>query len=153
MYRRQNSHDIIRSAIFVGAAVLLVAGKQESQPWSVSIRDPVVTESRPTDSVPSTRDGTIGRDYALLLLKFYQNILSVVVHSRCRMLPTCSNYSIAAIRKHGPLLGIMMTIDRLIREGHEQREAPVVIINGCAHFRDPVEANDFWWYREPETHH
>ena len=143
-----------RLVLWCISAAIMIPGRLavgQALPWSVSARDPVVAGGRGPGPARAVARETIGRHYASLLLLFYQNVLSVVVHSRCRMLPTCSNYGIAAVRKHGPLLGIMMTVDRLVREGHEQKEVPVEIIAGRARFRDPVEANDFWWCGAPET--
>jgi hypothetical protein len=63
------------------------------------------------------------------------------------MYPTCSGYAAAALKKHGPVLGWIMTCDRVIRCGRsETRLAPRVRFNGQTRIFDPVEANDFWWF-------
>jgi len=146
----------IRSLLIITCACCLagpLSAFSSAPQWSVSPRDPVTVPAdlRPLPPAPEDHGPTasLGRDYTFLLLHFYQRILSVVMISRCRMLPTCSNYSVQAIRKHGPFVGIMMTADRLLHEAHAQKEAPIVFINGRAHFPDPVENNDFWWYRRP----
>ena len=90
-------------------------------------------------------EGTIGQDFCQNLLHFYQVVLSVVVISHCPMLPSCSNYSAEAIKKDGPIWGILLTADRLIHEGDERLYAPEVIVNGQTKYVDPVENNDFWW--------
>jgi putative membrane protein insertion efficiency factor len=78
-------------------------------------------------------------------VRFYQRYLSGVIGDRCQMYPSCSEYSIAAIKKHGPLIGIVMTVDRFFRELDETSLAPIVTRNDEPRFYDPVEENDFWW--------
>lgn len=48
------------------------------------------------------------------LIKFYQT-LPIHSHSACRFYPTCSNYAIEAIDKHGSIKGTYLTIKRLLR--------------------------------------
>ena len=55
-----------------------------------------------------------------------------------------------AVAKHGMLIGIMMTTDRLLHEWDEQQRAPRIVRYGISRAYDPVEANDFWWAREAE---
>ena len=42
------------------------------------------------------------------LIRFYQQALSPLFPHTCRYWPTCSEYSIQAIRKHGPLKGLAL---------------------------------------------
>lgn len=48
------------------------------------------------------------------LIKFYQT-LPLHSHSACRFYPTCSNYAIEAIEKHGSIKGTYLTIKRILR--------------------------------------
>lgn len=48
------------------------------------------------------------------LIKLYQVTLSPLIGRACRYTPTCSNYGIEAIRKHGPLKGSLLTIKRVL---------------------------------------
>ena len=48
------------------------------------------------------------------LIKLYQMTLSPFIGRSCRYTPTCSNYGIEAIRKHGPLKGSWLTLKRLL---------------------------------------
>jgi uncharacterized protein len=91
---------------------------------------------------------TLLQDYCFILLRFYQNVLSVVTVSHCPMIPSCSKYSMDAVRKHGAFVGVAMTADRLYHEGSERYWTPIVRGNGRTRFLDPVENNDFWWYHE-----
>ena len=48
------------------------------------------------------------------LIKVYQ-MIPVSSHSKCKFTPTCSNYSIEAIKKYGSIKGSLLTIKRIIR--------------------------------------
>ena len=62
------------------------------------------------------------------------------------MYPSCSEYSLQALEKHGPTVGWVMSMDRLTRCGRDEaKTAPRVRVNGQWKFYDPVDANDFWW--------
>lgn len=53
--------------------------------------------------------------YLLLgMIKVYQMIPGSF-HGRCRFNPTCSNYSIEAIRTYGSLKGTYLSIKRILR--------------------------------------
>jgi putative membrane protein insertion efficiency factor len=49
------------------------------------------------------------------LIRAYQRVVSPFLGAHCRFSPTCSQYAIDAIRKHGPLLGIGYAAWRLLR--------------------------------------
>jgi len=49
------------------------------------------------------------------LIRFYQLVISPMLGPRCRYYPTCSQYSLEAIAKHGAMQGTWMTIRRLSR--------------------------------------
>ena len=66
------------------------------------------------------------------------------------MYPTASGFLGQAAAKHGMLIGIMMTTDRLLHEWDEQQRAPRIVKYGTQRTYDPVEANDFWWARDAE---
>ncbi len=48
------------------------------------------------------------------LVKIYQRFISPLFHSSCRYTPSCSTYSIEALKKHGPLKGSWLAIRRII---------------------------------------
>jgi putative component of membrane protein insertase Oxa1/YidC/SpoIIIJ protein YidD len=82
------------------------------------------------------------------LVEFYRDTVSKVDGDRCPSKPSCSEYSLRAFRKHGFFIGWIMTVDRLIHEGSEETKvSPVVYSGGKKKIYDPVENNDFWWYR------
>ena len=42
----------------------------------------------------------------VLLIKIYQIIISPAIGSNCRFNPTCSNYAIESLKKHGLVIGL-----------------------------------------------
>ncbi|MAW16511.1 MAG: membrane protein insertion efficiency factor YidD [Flavobacteriaceae bacterium] len=61
----------------------------------------------------------------LLLIRIYQTILSPLFPSSCRFNPTCSQYSIEALKKYGIWKGTILTIKRISKchpwggQGHD----------------------------------
>jgi uncharacterized protein len=51
----------------------------------------------------------------ILLIKFYQYIVSPLLGPKCRFTPTCSQYGIQALKKYGLLKGGWLTIKRIAR--------------------------------------
>jgi putative membrane protein insertion efficiency factor len=45
----------------------------------------------------------------------YRYLLSPLLGPRCRYLPTCSEYALEAISRHGPLKGGWLTLKRICR--------------------------------------
>jgi putative membrane protein insertion efficiency factor len=80
-------------------------------------------------------------------IRFYQHHVSPVIGDRCQMYPSCSSYAVEAIKKHGCLIGSVMTSDRLIHETKETDHAPLIEKEGDYGYYDPVSGNDFWWYK------
>jgi len=52
---------------------------------------------------------------AVLLVRFYQHGISPYTPGSCRYSPTCSQYSVDAIRKYGPWKGSWLGIKRISR--------------------------------------
>ncbi len=51
----------------------------------------------------------------LLPIHFYRYCISPLTPPACRFTPTCSQYAIEALKKHGPFYGLYLTIRRLLR--------------------------------------
>ncbi len=52
----------------------------------------------------------------VVLIKFYQYVLSPYLGgSKCRYTPSCSQYTMDAIKKYGPIKGIFLGAKRLSR--------------------------------------
>ena len=48
------------------------------------------------------------------IIKIYQNMISPLFSPRCRHTPTCSEYGVQAIKKHGAFKGGFFTIKRIL---------------------------------------
>lgn len=54
--------------------------------------------------------------YILLLpIYFYQRFISPLLPNSCRFTPTCSHYAVDAIKRHGPLFGLILGTWRILR--------------------------------------
>lgn len=51
----------------------------------------------------------------IVLVRFYQLCISPLTPSACRFTPTCSQYALEALRKHGLIKGLWLTVKRLLR--------------------------------------
>ncbi len=51
----------------------------------------------------------------ILLIKFYQYCISPMTPASCRFTPTCSQYALEAIRKHGAIKGGYLAAKRILR--------------------------------------
>ena len=53
--------------------------------------------------------------YLLLLpVYFYRGYISPMTPPSCRFVPTCSEYAIEAIKKHGPFKGLYLAVRRIL---------------------------------------
>ena len=128
------------------------SGNDPWGPWSASDDAPVIAvpaDRRTVSPAEAERPaGSIASTPFLWMLSFYQRTIGPVVSGRCPMYPTCSQYSAEAVHEHGPVIGIVMTADRMIHELDEQNVAPLVKVGGRYRYFDPVRDNDFWWHGE-----
>lgn len=53
------------------------------------------------------------RYFIIFLIRLYQVIISPLSPGKCRFVPTCSNYAIEALQKHGAIKGTIMSIKRI----------------------------------------
>jgi putative membrane protein insertion efficiency factor len=51
----------------------------------------------------------------LFIVYFYRACISPLFAPSCRFIPTCSQYAIEAIKKHGPFKGFYLTVRRIFR--------------------------------------
>ena len=49
----------------------------------------------------------------ILLIRLYQLIISPWLGNKCRYTPSCSQYGIEALRKHGLIKGLWLTVKRV----------------------------------------
>lgn len=59
--------------------------------------------------------GKIGAWLLILPIRFYQLSISPMLPASCRFTPTCSQYAIEALRKHGPVKGLWLAVKRICR--------------------------------------
>jgi putative membrane protein insertion efficiency factor len=55
------------------------------------------------------------RSLVLLLLRFYQTLISPGFRGSCRHLPSCSEYAREAVERHGATRGLWLALQRLMR--------------------------------------
>ena len=51
----------------------------------------------------------------MLPIRFYRKFISPLTPPSCRFVPTCSQYAIEAITKHGPFKGGWLALKRILR--------------------------------------
>ncbi len=140
-----------RLAAISFAALLLVASLLW-MPAAVAdeglLRGPRRTVRTGTAAVEQTapHQGIMERIAAAPVL-FYQQFLGPSWGRQCSYHPSCSNYALLAVRKHGAFLGSIMAFDRLQHESDEGRYSPPILARGTIKVYDPLENNDYWWYR------
>jgi len=50
--------------------------------------------------------------FFILLIRFYQGAISPYFSANCRYAPTCSEYGVQALKKHGAFKGGWLTLKR-----------------------------------------
>jgi hypothetical protein len=53
----------------------------------------------------------------LFLIRAYQLTISPFIGKCCRFYPSCSDYGLEAVQKHGAIKGIFLTIKRIVKCG------------------------------------
>jgi putative component of membrane protein insertase Oxa1/YidC/SpoIIIJ protein YidD len=92
--------------------------------------------------------GRINAGAAQSVIGLFKRHISPIDGDRCPMYPSCSQYGRQAFDKHGFFMGWIMTCDRLLRCGRDERAtAPRIVTENGPRYYDSVEDNDFWWAR------
>ncbi|MEY6432736.1 membrane protein insertion efficiency factor YidD [Thioalkalicoccus limnaeus] len=55
------------------------------------------------------------RQFLIVPIRVYQYLISPLLGPHCRFHPTCSQYAIVAIERHGVVLGVWLALRRLSR--------------------------------------
>jgi len=120
---------------------------QHPAPFTSSRSAPAIAEAtepwRSIDDTPSRSSGLMELAY-----RFYSEHLTKIDGPRCEHRPTCSRYSIEAMRAHGFVVGSWLSIDRLLRRGRSSslRQLPLKEVHeGKPLYHDPLEENDFFF--------
>lgn len=119
-----------------------------AEPWSQSGLAPADLKGSEAAGAHSgehstDQSGGLG-DFAFSL---YSNHLTKIDGVRCEHRPTCSYYTVLAVRRHGYVVGSMLAIDRLLRSSRSSslRYLPIYKVeDGRTYFYDPVSNNDFF---------
>jgi uncharacterized protein len=74
-------------------------------------------------------------------IRFYQEWISPIRGVHCGFRPSCSAYGYAAIEQQGPIVGIMMTADRLMRCNLWKGPGPDYTLLPNGKLYDPLSKN------------
>ena len=55
------------------------------------------------------------RHFLIVLIRAYQWTISPLLGPRCRFYPSCSQYALEAVQRHGTLAGSWLALRRLLR--------------------------------------
>ncbi len=126
-------------------------------PWSVNRLFPGFESQREKQYIPPAPH-KISSDAALPFfwaIRFFQRHISPIDGPTCPMLPTGSTYGYLVLKKHGLIIGFVMTADRLLRDNMLKGNNYRIIKTTSGEFRlsDPISNNDFWWYKPLKSKH
>ena len=76
----------------------------------------------------------------ILLVNFYQLFISPMIGPRCRFSPTCSEYAVEALKTHGALKGVWLTVKRLSR-CHPMHPGGLDPVPPCCSVRRPSSSS------------
>ena len=65
--------------------------------------------------MPKSTPVSVFAKVLIVVVKGYQYLLSPLLGSNCRFTPSCSSYTIEAIRLHGAMKGFLMGLWRILR--------------------------------------
>jgi uncharacterized protein len=74
-----------------------------------------ITETSLNDASARAADWRLGVRLCLWLIRGYQLLFSQFFRGECRFLPSCSEYAVEAVERHGVLRGTWLAATRLMR--------------------------------------
>ena len=105
----------------------------------------MVTAAWAGQSKPEVSQETASQTLMAAPIRFFQTYLSRADGHRCPMTPSCSQYALQAIQRHGALKGWIMSCDRLLRCGRDElHRSPSVRTRQGVRCQDPLSSNDVW---------
>jgi hypothetical protein len=143
-FRRRPLASIPFGALFLIASLLWMQAAQADESLLRGPRKTARTNAAAVE--PAAAQPGIMERIAAAPVHFYQRFLGPSWGRRCSYYPSCSNYALLAIRKHGAVAGSIMAFDRLQHESDEARYSPPILVEGERKVYDPLENNDYWWY-------
>lgn len=129
-YRRAKVQPDVRgaksrqaAAARVGAprvvAVLDASGRRHSRhPIELSrhLRRTAGIDAKPGSTLSALNVIRRGAQFAMIfVVRAYQVVLGPMLPPACRYMPTCSNYALEALERHGPWRGGLLAIRRILR--------------------------------------
>ena len=66
-------------------------------------------------AVSDSRRGTAAGTLLTMAIRLYQQLLSPLLPASCRYHPTCSQYTLEAVRIHGAMRGLGLGLRRILR--------------------------------------
>ena len=122
-------------SIIILLSLILITAFSPPQVYSGSLKSPQEFEKT---KVMLNNENTSFLSYPFLAIVLgYQKIIGPIKGSYCPMYPSCSIYGYEAIQRHS-IEGVLMSIDRLHRCGHDLEYYDKVIIGKEVKNLDPV---------------
>jgi hypothetical protein len=92
----------------------------------------------------ASESGWLGRPVGWMIA-LYRTQIRPAIGQRCSLVPSCSEYCLRAVRKHGLVAGLAAYGDRAVREPDvvSEKRRPVMV-NGRRRYPDPLEEHDAW---------
>lgn len=103
-----------RNDAVIGSAEV-VAVERESLPFDAEAADGGAAPQPQVFPVATNRRRSLGAWILLGFLRFYIACLSPVFGGACKFYPSCSNYAVEAVTKHGARQGFVLAAKRLMR--------------------------------------
>ncbi len=72
-------------------------------------------QNYPADTVLASPQASIFEKSAILPISAWQRISYNSELLACQFYPSCSNYGALAVREYGPIIGLAITADRIVR--------------------------------------
>jgi putative component of membrane protein insertase Oxa1/YidC/SpoIIIJ protein YidD len=127
----------LRETALVFFILLLSAGAGFCSPEKM--KGPDAKPSR--GSVASVPEAAFPKIVLLGAVGAFQRYISPTDGDRCGFTPSCSAFGKEAVRRQGPLVGVLMTADRLMRCTFFKRPGPDYLLLPNGRLYDPVENN------------
>jgi len=148
VFKSTRSHLLLRRS--ANALSSMIRDHPRLAERSAGLRAQLATFSELSPAAPIARSPkrALSGLPAQWLISFYRTQLSPALGRRCSLLPSCSEYAMQALRKHG-LLGLSIYADRAVRESSiVQKQSNPVWIGGRRRYRDPLDEHDYWMERD-----
>ena len=121
----------------VFVAIQLIARPGFYTPWG---KDADLKRPAPPPAAP---EYSLGTDFADIMIRFHQQVISPVDGPRSHYKPSSSNYMQQAMHRYGFFRGFIMGCDRLLRENDEEWVYRTIEYEGQLFKYDPAIADKY----------